>query len=194
MVRKLVHGVGVNDSKQNVINTAVINGERVITWRCPYYKVWFKMIDRCYSKKYLKSRPSYLGCSVCNEWLIFSNFKAWMEQQDWEGKHLDKDILVKGNKIYSPETCVFVDASLNNFTTESDSSRGMYMIGVDKPKSKYRAQCCNPFSGRCEHLGYFSTEIEAHNAWLKRKMELSCILAGMQKDDRVRDALLTRYY
>ena len=76
------------------------------------------MLQRCYSESHLVRQPTYKGCSVCEEWLTFSNFKSWMEQQDWEGKQLDKDLLVYKNKIYSPETCVFVSSVINSFFVE----------------------------------------------------------------------------
>ncbi len=66
------------------------------------------MLQRCYSESYLNKRPSYRGCSVCEEWKTFSNFMAWMKNKNMENLELEKDILVPGNKLYSPETCVFV--------------------------------------------------------------------------------------
>ena len=75
-------------------------------------------------------RPFYKDITCCQEWLIFSNFKSWMKQQDWEGKQLDKDLLIYQNKIYSPETCVFVDRKINQFLVKSNNSRGKYPLGV----------------------------------------------------------------
>ena len=74
--------------------------------------------------------PTYKGCSVSEEWLRFSNFKRWMEKQDWDGKQLDKDILFEGNKVYSAETCVFVTSVVNSFTSDSGAKRGEWLIGV----------------------------------------------------------------
>jgi len=142
---KLVCGVGFNDSD-------------VVTKCDPFYSRWKGMLVRCYSAKYHAKRPTYIGCTVCDEWLTFSNFKSWMEKQDWKGKELDKDILVIGNKLYSPELCVFVTKLTNSFILDRASSRGSYPLGVyfDKKEGKIRAICKNPFSGKCEHLGYFS--------------------------------------
>lgn len=77
------------------------------------YKTWDTMIRRCYSKYKQVENPTYIGCSVCEEWLTFSNFKRWFDENYIEGYELDKDILVKGNKVYSPETCCFVPKRLN---------------------------------------------------------------------------------
>ena len=153
------------------------------------------MLMRCYSGKYQESHPTYAGCTVSDEWHTFSNFKAWMEKQDFEGKQLDKDILFEGNKVYGAETCVFVTPSVNSFTTDSGSARGKWLIGVywDKSAEKFKAQCRNPFTEKLEHLGRFTCEQQAHNAWLKRKLELAHELAAIQSDPRVAEALVERY-
>lgn len=78
--------------------------------------IWRRMLDRCYSEYYHKHNPSYKGCSVCDEWLKLSNFYNWVIKEESgyrEGYHLDKDILIKGNKVYSPETCCFVPSEIN---------------------------------------------------------------------------------
>lgn len=176
--RKLKYGVALNDADYQI--SKLIQGKKVI---CPYYNVWDKMLKRCYSKSSLKSKPSYVGCKVCEEWLTFSNFKAWMEGKDWEDRELDKDILGNG-KIYSPETCIFITPRLNRFLTNSKSSRGDYRIGVDyvEEYGKYRSRCSNPFSkGKWFSLGLYLTEEEAYRAWLVKKLEL-CDQLLLSKD------------
>jgi len=86
--RKLVYGVGINDA--NYVVTAVLNGKQI---RCTYYSTWKNMLERCYSEKYHISHPTYRSCFVCKEWQVFSIFRAWMIQQDWNDKQLDKYIL-----------------------------------------------------------------------------------------------------
>ena len=156
---------------------------------------WERMLRRCYSNKCLESRPSYIGTSVCSEWLSATAFKKWMEEQDWEGKCLDKDIIVPGNRLYSPETCAFVLQATNNFVTACDASRGDYPVGVylHKPTGKYQASCNNHFTGKREHLGYFSTPEEAHEAWRKRKDDLAQRVAAKESDPRIVEALRKRY-
>ena len=153
------------------------------------------MLQRCYSKKFLESNPTYIGTSVCSEWLSATAFKKWMDEQDWKGKCLDKDIIVPKSKLYSPDTCAFVLEATNLFVIASDASRGDYPIGVDlhKRAGKYRAQCGNPFSGKNEYLDLFSTPEEAHEAWRKRKDDLAQRVAAKESDMRVVEALKKRY-
>ena len=195
-MNKLVCGVGVNDLgyRTHVWEYVTENGgKRVqkLVFRCPYYATWTHMLERCYSEKFLERKPSYIGTSVCSEWLYASEFKKWMEQQDWDGKSLDKDIIAPRSKLYSPETCAFVLPATNSFVIASDASRGDYPIGVSlfKRTGKYRAQCGNPFSGKTEYLGCFSTPEEAHEAWRKRKHELAQLVAATEADPRVVEAL-----
>ena len=191
-VKKLVFGVGINDADYAVKPT--VNGNRV--W-CPYYRKWFDMLARCYSAKYHKIQPTYIGCTVCEDWIYFSRFRAWMETQDWEGKQLDKDFLFSGNKVDSPSSCVFVDQVVNKFITDHGAKRGEWPIGVcfDKPTGKFRALCCNPFTSKKEHLGRFIDPIQAHQAWKNRKHDLAVQLAESEyvTDERVAEALRGRY-
>ena len=197
---RLVCGVGINDADyvvQKKETIGYVNGKikEKLVWECPYYRVWCSMLKRCYSIKYQERQPTYKGCSVSKEWLRFSIFKNWMEKQQWEDKQLDKDILFEGNKVYSPETCVFVSKVVNMFMTDRKAARGEWMIGTSwhKPTGKFRSKCCNPFTKKQEHLGLFMDELEAHQAWLKRKLELAYLLAAEQTDERVAKALIERY-
>lgn len=199
-VKKLVYGIGINDVDyvvQKFETTGYVDGKikQKKVWFCPYYRVWTSMLNRCYSAKYQERYPTYAGCTVSNEWLTFSNFKNWMEKQDWEDKQLDKDILFEGNKIYSSGTCVFVTQTVNKFTSDRGNHRGEWLIGVcwHKIAEKFLAQCSNPFTKKQETLGYFTCEVEAHQAWLKRKLELAHELAAIQEDPRVAKALIDRY-
>lgn len=198
--KKLVYGIGINDADyvvQKFETIGYINGKQKQkrVWRCPYYKTWANMLERCYSAGYQERHPTYRGCTVSKEWHTFSNFRAWMEEQDWEGKQLDKDLLIEGNKTYSSDTCVFVTQAVNKFTADSGAARGEWLIGVywDKEKGKFKTQCSNPFTKKREHLGLFTSEQEAHEAWLKRKLELAHELASIQTDPRVAKALIKRY-
>lgn len=198
--KRLVCGVGVNDAgyvTQKHETIGYVNGKlkQKAVWSCPYYKTWKSMLERCYSAKTQERQPAYKGCSVSEEWLTFSNFRNWMAAQNWEGKQLDKDLLFEGNKIYSAETCVFVTQMVNLFTTDCRAARGKLPIGVswDKRAAKFLVHCSNTFTKKVEHLGLFTCEKEAHNAWRKRKLELAHELAAIQEDDRVGKALIDRY-
>ena len=193
---KLVCGVGVNDLgyRVHVYEYVTENGGKRIrktVFTCPYYVVWKEMLRRCYSEKFLESRPTYIGTTVCSEWVYASEFKKWMEREDWQGKSLDKDIIVRGNKLYSPKTCAFVLKATNTFVIACDASRGEYPIGVCLYKStgKYLAFCRNPFTRKQEHLGLFLTPGEAHEAWRRRKHELAQLVAATESDPRVVEAL-----
>lgn len=192
----LVYGVGINDADYDVVTRYfdVERGKGAMR-RCPFYTKWVAMLARGYSSLFHSKHPTYLDCMVCDEWLTFSNFKSWMELQDWEGKHLDKDVLSRGNKIYSPDTCVFVDAKVNNFLTESDASRGDYPIGVnlDKATGKYKAQCYDVTTGKKQYLGLFDSPNKAHETWLAFKLSQAKILAAAQTDRRVAEALVYTY-
>lgn len=188
---KLVFSVGINDADYPV--TEHENGKRV--WMCPYYQTWASMIRRSYSCKFKQERPTYEGVTVCEEWWSFMCFRKWMIQQDWDSKCLDKDILFEGNKVYCPDTCVFVDGVVNSFILDCTVARGELPVGVcwNKRNKKFQSQCSNPFSKKKEYLGSFNCPNEAHEVWKKRKYELACQLADMQTDNRVAEALRTRF-
>lgn len=196
MKKKLIYGVGINDADYKV--KPVVNGIRYV---CPFYKTWFNMLVRCNDKKELEKHTTYKNCTIYDEWLTFSNFKGWMEQQDYLGKQLDKDLLIYRNKIYSPETCCFVSKKVNTFLLKCDKSRGIYPLGVDyKQKSKgmineykrpYRSRCSN--AGKSYVLGYHLTENLAHRAWQKAKAALAFDLALDQTDERVKQGLMRVY-
>lgn len=198
--RGLVFGVAFNDADYDITRYDVVlskDGERKRkqVWMCPFYRTWVEMLRRCCSEKLKAKRPTYKLCTVCDEWLTFSNFKVWMEAQDYEGKQLDKDLLFQGNKVYSPTTCVFVSRAVNAFVIESNASRGEYLIGVSWHKAiqKFMATCSNPISKKGETIGYFTSEVEAHQAWLKRKLQHAKMLAAEHDDPRVAKALVERY-
>lgn len=133
------------------------------------YLIWRDMISRCYNVHMLKRYPTYKDCYVCKEWLTFSNFKDWFYENYEEGYDLDKDILVKGNKTYSPETCCFVPHIINCAINKCQSSRGKYPIGVsyDSQREKYKAQLrCGMKSN---FLGRFPTILDSFNAYKRAK-------------------------
>jgi len=187
---KLVFGVGVNDLDRDV--TWKIDGKKFV---CPVYRTWQNMLGRSYDPEFHKRHPSYIDCSVIDGWIHLSAFEKWMLTQDWEGKQLDKDILVPGNKIYSPDTCAFVDGFVNRFVCDSAATRGEWPIGArwNKRDKAFQAEIRNPFTNRKEGLGYYDNPQDAHLAWKKRKHELALIYAEQQTDPRIAEALCTRY-
>lgn len=153
---------------------------------CPYYKVWYNMVSRVYGKAYGKVYDAYRGCSIAAEWSSFMTFRGWMETQDWQGNHLDKDLLQRGNKLYSAETCIFVSREVNNFLI--DRQEGELPKGVTLNKSgSYVAMCCGLY------LGSFATAEEAGIVYNSTKIEKGIELAGKQKCPKIKSALLDRY-
>ena len=141
------------------------------------YEVWNHMIQRCYSTKCQIKQPTYTDCIVCEEWLCFQTFANWYYENYYEieGKkmQLDKDILVKGNNIYSPDTCVFVSQNINELFTKSNLKRGSLPIGVSfhNHHNKYHAKCSDG-SNHTMHLGYYNTPEDAFEAYKQYKEQL----------------------
>jgi len=192
-VKKPIHGVGINDA--DYVVTPLINGKQVY---CPFYLAWKGMISRCYDPSVRKRQPSYDGCTVCDEWKIFSNFKNWMEKQDWKGREVDKDILVKGNKVYSPETCLMVRTITNTYVQDAlslseNSAMGVQVTFTKAGVPRYRAIAKNPLRNNSESLGTYDTEKECHQAWRRRKHEFACIIAASESDARVIAFLMTAF-
>ena len=185
----LLYGIGVNDSSEPV--TKKVNGKRV--WMCPIYKYWQAMFGRCYSQATQNNQPTYKGCTVHEDWHLYSKFKEWVLMQDWVGKQLDKDILFVGNKFYSADTCVFVNQTTNSFIIEKSKARGNCRIGVYHNGRNYVAYCHDPFKRYRHYLGTFKTEYEAHEAWLSKKLEYAYEVVELESDDRVKEAVIDRY-
>ena len=164
---KLVGNWGINDSTEPVGSRS--GGRFKIV--CPFYIKWSSMINRVHNGEYKKNQPTYEGVEIYAEWKYFSNFKAWMETQDWENKHLDKDLLGDG-KLYSPDTCCFVPQSINNLLTTRDNHRGLFPLGVYKSEgNKPFKATCNTGDGRV-YLGRFSCPLVAHKAWQLEKIKV----------------------
>ena len=134
----------------------------------PEYKAWASMLHRCFDKTVKTKQPSYKNSTCCDEWLLFDNFYEWLHLQSNFDKWLngyrwamDKDILNKGNKIYSPENCCLVPQYVNCLFTKRDCNRGSLPIGVCKHGKSFQAYCNNPLVNKIEHLGTFKTPEES---------------------------------
>ena len=153
---KKLFGVGINDDTK----IHAYNVEPVA------YRKWRTMMARCYSKNYQKHQPTYIGCSVCEEWWVYSNFKKWHDENYIDGYELDKDLLFRGNKVYSPKTCCYIPKEINTLLLSCNSVRGNTPIGVHKKVGKrcvkYHAEMSNYVNGkRTSYLGSFDTPEEA---------------------------------
>ena len=182
--RKSLHGVGVNDADYMV--SYKVDGKKLI---CPYYKRWHSMLTRCYSSKYHDRQPTYKDCSVSDSWLVFSNFRLWMEKQDFTGKALDKDVLTQGNKIYSESTCVFISQELNNLLCDSVYNNSGLPKGVslNRQTGKFVSECKN--KGKKVYLGCYKTTKEAHDVYKEFKLSVIRAIAKNQQSN-VKTALL----
>lgn len=143
------------------------------------YALWCRMIRRCFDVKNKRKNPSYQNVTCCEEWLLFENFYEWLRSQEnfdkwYDGDMwaIDKDILIKNNKIYSPETCCLVPINVNSLFTKSNATRGSLPIGVERMKNKFRSTCSNPFTKKTEHSCLYSTINEAFRAYKNQKEEI----------------------
>jgi len=142
------------------------------------YDTWKAMLQRCYSEKEHERHPTYIGCEVYEGWHNFQNFAKWYKDNYYEVGNekmcLDKDILFKGNKIYSPDTCIFVPETINKLFIKNDKNRGESVIGATLCKNgKYQAQCniINPETGKSkqEYLGLYDSQEKAFEVYKYHK-------------------------
>lgn len=142
------------------------------------YDTWKAMLQRCYSEKEHERHPTYIGCEVYEGWHNFQNFAKWYKDNYYEVGNekmcLDKDILFKGNKIYSPDTCIFVPETINKLFIKNDKNRGESVIGSTPCKNgKYQAQCniINPETGKSkqEYLGLYDSQEKAFQVYKYHK-------------------------
>ena len=189
---KLLYGVGFNDKTR----PAKVEGKNV-----KEYNLWKNMLKRCFSEKYQTHKPTYKGCNVSDNFLHYSFFYDWCQEQTGFGKVdekgrswcLDKDLLIVDNKTYSETTCVFVPNEINSFFNEHGNARGEYPIGVyfDKQKGKFKAQCA--VNGKQQHLGLFNTPEEAFSVYKPFKEALCKQLAlkwQSEIDERLFNAMM----
>jgi len=183
--RRPIYGIGINDAWFKVYPK--INGKQVVYTP---YQTWMGMLKRCYSSIYQNKCPTYRGCIVCDEWLTFSVFEAWMVKQDWKGNQLDKDIIKQGNKLYAPEYCRFISQSLNKLLTASDAIRGAYPMGVSLGKQSGKYKAFISINGKGKNLGRFNTPEEAKSAYDKAKYAEIRRHALMQTDPEIKAGLM----
>ena len=163
-----VHGVGMSGTKYQ----PTINGVNT-----KEYDLWKGVLRRCYSDDFKKKNPTYEGCEVSDNFKSYEYFYEWCHSQIGFGNegdenpfHLDKDLLTKGNKVYSEDSCIFIPQEINSLLTKRTTSRGEHLIGVYwcKTNKAFVAQVSKN-KGKQEHLGFFKTELEAFNAYKQAK-------------------------
>jgi len=153
--------------------------------RSKQYYCWASMLGRCYDKNYLNKYPTYQDCTVCEEWNNFQNFGEWYDQNYYEINNekmcLDKDILIKGNKIYSPNTSVFVPEKINTLFEKGNSSQNYKGVTklIQKKSIKYNARCFN--NGGKTYIGTFNNIYDAFEAYKYFKENLFKEIADYYK-------------
>ena len=187
-----VYGIGILGAKYPITVNGVQTKE---------YVLWKSMLERCYSDTYQKKRPTYKGCEVSDNFKSYEYFYEWCHSQigfgnDGNGSpfQLDKDLLVKGNKVYNEFTCVFLPKEINSVLTKSTATRGEHLIGVcwSKTHKAFAAQVSKS-KGKREHLGFFKNELEAFNAYKTAKESFIKEQANKWKgkiDERAYNALM----
>ena len=183
-----LYGVGILGTKY----PSTINGRDT-----KEYVLWRNMLNRCYSDTCKKKHPTYEDCEASENFKSYEYFYEWCHNQIGfgnEGWHLDKDLLVKGNKVYSENTCIFLPQEINKILTKGTASRGEHLIGVSwNNTNKVFVARVNKSKGGSEYLGSFKTEIEAFNAYKVAKESFIKEQADEWKgqiDDRAYNALM----
>ena len=171
-----LHGVGVVGDASTTVDGIVLK-------ECT---LWRGVIGRCYNNEFHKKSPTYADCSVSEKFKYYPYFQEWCNKQigfNEDGWHLDKDILIKGNKVYSEDTCCFVPQEINGLFIKRDAARGDLPIGVwfDKQKGKYQADVSVGRKKR-KRLGSFSTPEEAFQIYKEAKEAYIKEVANKWKD------------
>lgn len=133
------------------------------------YQIWSAMLQRCYDKKHQeKINPTYDGCSVSEDWHCYQKYAEDYYNLVGESKgwHIDKDIIIRGNKVYSYENCCAVPPELNMMLCGGNAARGKFPIGVswNKRRGMFRSYSWGGI-GKQIHLGYYNDVQSAFNAY-----------------------------
>ena len=199
-MQQLLKG-NINDRlKPTVFGVGVI-GECLTVDSCgnrlKEYQVWKGMLERCYSDKFQAKKPTYKGCIVSENFVCYPYFKKWCNKQigfDQVGWHLDKDILSKGNKVYSEDTCCFVPQEINSLLVRSNATRGKYPLGVSYLTRLGMFEASVSLGGRNKRIGRFYNAQEAFYAYKEVKESYIKEVANKWKDridPRVYNALMS---
>lgn len=173
-----VYGVGVNDVG------FVVNQIGGSIWQ---YRLWIDVIKRSYSHALKERHPTYKDVTCCDEWLSFATFLEWCNKEvGYKGRpagmQLDKDLIIKGNKTYSPEACSFLPQQVNKLLTNTVTGRGYYPVGVyyHERDGEFRSQLC--YAGKQKCLGYCNTPEDAFAAYKVAKEAQIKVVALQYKD------------
>lgn len=203
-IARKVRGVGINDAgypvflRKPIENDPTKRKSRDGLGHCVYYMLWSNMLDRCYSEKYLKRHPTYVGCSVCDDWKLFSNFRKWVVEKEEEISdcitkyQLDKDICSGQYKIYSPETCVLVHTKVNSFLAGVRFNGDTVCV---YPSSKYKWQVnTNDCFGGAHNTAHHNSEEEAFKYYIEYKKDVCCrLFSEGYMDEKLRATITSKF-
>jgi hypothetical protein len=156
----LVCGVGINDLAKGAIGAQ----------KPEYYKLWTRILNRCYNPIVHAKQPSYERCSISDSWVNLSDFKKFHDDKFIPTWELDKDLIKPGNTIYGPEHCVFIPKWLNRFARGCDLKTG---TSYNKQHKLFGTYCHDPVENKKVFLGYYKTVEDAHRQWLRYKLNLA---------------------
>lgn len=186
-MNKSTYGVGYNSRRKHKTG---VDGKTTST-----YRAWHNMLRRCYDQDYQEKSPTYIGCTVSEQWHDFQDFADWFHSYHCRETNyqLDKDLLIPNNKIYSPSTCCFVPRELNSILTDGAAVRGVYPQGVcfDRSAGGYSARL--RINGKSKYLGNFECPDEAYQAYKLAKevyVKEKAIEWRDRIDERVFNALM----
>lgn len=151
-------------------------------------QLWYGIMDRVKNRKGL---IAYRGVSVSEEFMDFQLFAHWLYSQPNYDRtfHLDKDILVKGNRVYSPNTCCLVPSEINSLMVLQNSKRGALPVGVVCRGNGERYAARLSIDGKQTYLGTCDDPREAFLLYKKNKE-----LLIKQKAEKYREVLIPNCY
>lgn len=178
VVTPSIFGVGRNDVD------FIVNTSGSFIWQ---YTLWKSVLARSFYEKFQEYRPTYKDVTCCEDWLSFATFLGWVNKEvGYKGKPrgmaLDKDILVRGNKVYAPEKCAFVPTAVNSLLVDRGADRGEWPIGVyfhKRDRKFVAAACCGKGS---KIVGHYSTPEAAFAAYKIAKEAYIKVVALQHKD------------
>lgn len=182
---KKINGVGINDYEGKV--SCLVGGKKRFL---KSYDVWRNMLKRCYSSEYQEKYPTYKGCKVSQEWLIYSNFKEWFDENyplelSEEIKFdLDKDLLGGGSKVYSYKTCVFIPQKINKFLSNvyKNNTSGYIGVVLHKRSGRFQSQIRDFETGKKKYLGSFMDPVEASGTYITARKYMALLAKNYMRD------------
>lgn len=166
------HGIGPHKSKVDYKQTKE-------------YSLWKNMLERCYNSNKHKKQPTYKDCTVDRQWHNFQEFAEWCQHQigfSREGWEIDKDILVKGNRVYAPDTCAFVPKEINLLTRSRKNSRGDHPFGTVSDAESGRFRACWWEAGVHRRSKWYAYPLQCFEIYKENKERIIKEFANKWKD------------